>query len=160
MDRVNRILHHEKYKDYIARINKAEKDRQFCCHNMGHFLDVARLAVILDQTEGYRQEKELIYGAVLLHDIGRWMEYEDGISHEKASVMLAPEILDDCGFSEEEKSNILAAIGSHRDGDIKTQKSLSGLIYRADKMSRPCFACAAEHLCDWKQNKKNGRIIW
>ena len=103
MDRVNRILHHEKYKDYIARINKAEKDRQFCCHNMGHFLDVARLAVILDQTEGYGQEKELIYGAALLHDIGRWMEYEDGISHEKASVMLAPEILDDCGFSEEEK---------------------------------------------------------
>ena len=106
MDRVNRILHHEKYKDYAARIEKAEKERQFCRHNMGHFLDVARLAVILDQTEGYSQEKELIYGAALLHDIGRWMEYEDDISHEKASAMLAPEILDNCGFSEEEKSSI------------------------------------------------------
>ena len=160
MERVNQILRHEKYMAYLAKNEAAEKERRFCHHNMGHFLDVARLAVILNQTEGYGEEKELIYGAALLHDIGRWMQYESGISHERASVMLSPEILNDCGFSEEEKDKILKAIGSHRDEKVKEEKSLSGLLYRADKLSRSCFACPVEQLCDWKQRKKNKELIW
>ena len=101
-----------------------------------------------------------VYGAALLHDIGRWMQYESAIPHEKASAMLASDILDECGFSEEEKGCILAAISDHRDRSVEKQKTLSGLIYRADKMSRPCFACAVRHLCDWKQDKKNEKLIW
>lgn len=160
MERVNQILKHEKYLSYLIKNEDAEKERIFCRHNMGHFLDVARLAVILNQTEDYGVDKALIYGAALLHDIGRWMQYESGISHEKASVMLAPEILDDCGFSEQEKRDILKAIGRHRDGKVKEEKSLSGLIYRADKLSRPCYACPVEQLCDWKQDKKNKELVW
>lgn len=160
MERVNRILKHGKYLSYLAQCEEAERGRIFCRHHMGHFLDVARLAVILNQTEGYGQERELIYGAALLHDIGRWMQYEDGTPHEKASAILAPEILDDCGFTEQEKDKILKAIGSHRDERVKEEKSLSGLLYRADKMSRPCYCCQAEALCDWKQHKKNLELIW
>ena len=88
------------------------------------------------------------------------MQYESAIPHEKASAMLASDILDECGFSEEEKGCILAAISDHRDRSVEKQKTLSGLIYRADKMSRPCFACAVRHLCDWKQDKKNEKLIW
>lgn len=159
MERVNRILEHEKYKEYLAKNDEAEAHRCFCHHNMGHFLDVARLAMLLNETESYGIEKELIYGAALLHDIGRWMEYETEMPHEKASVMLSAEILKDCGFGDEEAKCILEAVGSHRNDNIKEEKSLSGLLYRADKLSRPCFACKAEAECGWKQGKKNKKLL-
>lgn len=160
MDRVNRILHHEKYQKYLAYNEQAEMSRRFCHHSMGHFLDVARLAVILNETENYGMEKELIYAAALLHDIGRWMQYEEGIPHEKASLQLAPEILQDCGFEEPEREEILDAVGNHRNAAIREEKTLSGLLYRADKYSRPCFACPVCQECDWKQDKKNKKLIW
>ncbi len=160
MDRINRILSHETYQKYLARNEQAEMERRFCRHNMGHFLDVARLAVILNVTESYGVEKEQIYAAALLHDIGRWMQYEEGIPHEQASFQLAPEILEDCGFEETERKVILQAIGDHRNMAVKEEKTLSGLLYRADKYSRPCFACPVEQACDWKQGKKNKMLVW
>lgn len=155
MERVNRILSSDLYQEYLAKNNLAEASRRFCHHNMGHFLDVARIAMILNLAENYGQDKEIIYAAALLHDIGRWIQYEDGTPHEKASVKLAPEILKTCGFSEEENSRILTAIGNHRNANIREEKSLSGLLYRADKLSRPCFACEMEKECNWKKDKKN-----
>lgn len=166
MERYNQILFHEKYREYIGKNNQAEADRRFCRHNMGHFLDVARIAMILDQTENYdfaknsEIAKDMIYGAALLHDVGRWMQYKEGIPHEKAGVMLAEEILIDCGYEPEECRDILKAIGNHRNAGIKDEKNLSGLLYRADKLSRACFACGAESECDWKQDKKNMEILW
>lgn len=160
MERYNRILFHEKYREYIGKNNQAEADRRFCRHNMGHFLDVARIAMILNETEGFGIPKDIIYGAALLHDVGRWMQYGEGIPHEKAGVMLAGEILSDCGYGQGESREILEAIGNHRNAGIKDEKNLSGLLYRADKLSRACFACEAERECDWKQDKKNMEILW
>lgn len=160
MERVNRILEHPMYQEYLARNERAEASRCFCHHHMGHFLDVARIAVILNMTEGYGIEKEQIYAAALLHDIGRWMQYEDGTPHEKASVMLAPEILKSCGFTEEEAAGILRAIENHRNEWIREEKSLSGLLYRADKLSRPCYFCKMEKECNWKQKHKNRELLW
>lgn len=155
MDRVNGILANEKYKMHLAKINAAEEDRLFCCHNMGHFLDVARIAMQLNLQEKLGISKELIYATALLHDIGRHVQYADGTPHEKASVMLAPVILTECGFSKEEQRKVLEAIGNHRNKSIAGEKSLSGIIYRADKLSRACFACKAEKDCDWSKDKKN-----
>lgn len=166
VERYNRILFHEKYKEYIDKNNQAEANRRFCRHNMGHFLDVARIAVILYKTENYditkdsEVAKDLIYAAALLHDVGRWMQYEEGIPHEKAGVMLAGEILLECGYDQEECRVILEAIGNHRNAEIKDIKNLSGLLYQADKLSRACFACEAESQCDWKKDKKNLKVLW
>lgn len=166
MERYNQILFHEKYKEYIEKNHQAEADRRFCRHNMGHFLDVARIAMILNVTENYhiaekaKTAKDIIYGAALLHDVGRWMQYEEGIPHEKAGVMLAEEILLDCGYDDDQRLEILEAIGNHRNAGIKDEKNLSGLLYRADKLSRACFACEAEAECDWKKDKKNLKILW
>lgn len=160
MERYNRILFHEKFKEYIDKNNQAEADRRFCRHNMGHFLDVARIAMILNKTEDYGISKDMVYGTALLHDIGRWMQYEEDIPHEKAGVMLAGEILADCGYDQAEGRGILEAIGNHRNAKIKEEKNLSGLLYRADKLSRACFACEAETECDWKKDKKNLEILW
>lgn len=160
MERVNRIIENKLYRNYIRRNQEAEKDRGFCHHNMGHFLDVARIGMILKEKENYPVSEELLYAAALLHDIGRWQQYEDGTPHEQASAALSPEILTECGFQEEEKKYILEAIASHRDISVKEEKNLKGLLYRADKLSRACFACEAEKDCDWKKDKKNLRIIW
>ena len=159
MERINRILENHKYREYLDKNEKAEAERRFCHHNMGHFLDVARLATIINLEENYTQEKELIYAAALLHDIGRWMQYEEGIPHEEASAKLAPDILTACGFSVQEKEVILQAILNHRNAQIKDERSLSGLLYRADKLSRPCFSCKMEKECNWKQDKKNMSLL-
>ena len=155
MDRVNRILANDAYKVHLEKINAAEENRLFCCHNMSHFLDVARIAMLLSAKEGIELSKEIVYAVALLHDIGRHVQYADGTPHEKASVALAPEILDACGFDSKEQKVILEAIGNHRNKSIAQDSSLSGIIYRADKLSRPCFACKAEKECDWSKSKKN-----
>ena len=96
--------------------------------------------------------------AALLHDIGRWQEYENGVRHELASAQLAPNILEECGFSEDEIEKIVYAIMNHRNKEIAEDISLAGFIYRADKKSRPCYFCEAESECDWSVTKKNLEI--
>lgn len=155
MERVNRILHHKRYQEYLGKNMMAEEERRFCHHDMGHFLDVARLAMIFALQEGLSLPEETIYAAALLHDIGRWKQYEDGTPHEKASALLAPEILAESGFTEEEAGQILTAILDHRNAAVRQDRTLSGILYRADKMSRSCFCCEAEAECDWKGDKKN-----
>ena len=155
MERINRIIEHETYRRCLSDIKCLEKDRIFCGHDMGHFLDVARLAYILDLEEDIGIDRELIYAAALLHDIGRHLQYRQGIPHEQASVQLAAEILKDCGFSEEEVQQITEAIVQHRNANVREQRTLSGLLYRSDKLSRSCFSCSAERECDWEKQKKN-----
>lgn len=155
MERVNRILLHEAYNSYIERTNAHEVSRVFCHHDMEHFLAVARLAMLLRETERAALTKELIYAAALLHDIGRWKEYETGEDHALVSAQLAPAILSDCGFDADETAQIVSAIRTHRESKCKEKKDLNGLLYRADKLSRPCFSCKEEKNCNWKQGKKN-----
>ncbi len=160
MDRVNLILKNQKYQEYIDRIKQAEEDRIFCLHNMSHFMDVARIAYSINLEESLEISKELIYATALLHDIGRFMQYEDGIPHELASAELAPDILAETGFEEQEQTEILRAIREHRNKEVARESNLAGIIYRADKLSRPCFACKEEKQCDWKKSKKNMKITY
>ncbi len=154
-ERINNILNHDLYREYLEKNKAAEIERRFCRHDMSHFLDVARLAMIFNLQEKLGIPEEIIYAAALLHDIGRWKQYEDGTPHEEASAVLAPGILSDCGFSEREISQILSAVLHHRKESVKEEASLDGIFYRADKMSRSCFACEAEGECNWKGDKKN-----
>lgn len=155
MERVNRILEHPTFQFHLNENNRAEADRCFCHHNMGHFLDVARIGWMLALEEGILLEKEVVYAAALLHDMGKHIQYEKGTPHEKTSAEIAPGILRDCGFTEEEQRGIVDAILSHRNSNVIPQKNLCGVLYRADKASRACFACKAESDCNWKDGKKN-----
>lgn len=160
MDRIDRILRCAAFRKNLDKINAVEKDRIFCRHDMSHFLDVARIASIISLEEGLDIDRELIYGAALLHDIGKHRQYTDGIPHEKASVIIASDILRDCGFDDEETHVIIKAIDSHRDDSVALEASLRGVLYRADKASRPCYSCAAEGDCNWKESKKNHQILY
>lgn len=160
MERINKLLKHVDFQEHMAKNKMAEAQRRFCHHDMGHFLDVARLAVILNQKEQLGINEEWIYAAALLHDIGRWKQYEDGTRHEVASYQFAPKILEDAGFQEPERTAILSAILEHRNSEKAEETSFDGLLYRADKMSRSCFACEMESECNWKEDKKNKKLIY
>ena len=153
--RIQSIIEDKGYKKYIKKNAEAEKHRDFCRHDMTHLLDVARIGIILNEKSGKYVDEELIYAVSLLHDIGRFRQYEKGIPHELASADLAPDILVRAGFGEEEVSAIVDAIASHRNKEVSDEMSLRGILYRADKLSRPCFACTKQKDCNWKADKKN-----
>lgn len=155
MDRIDRIIVHPLFVENLQKNRRAEADRQFCRHDMGHFLDVARIGTILSLEKGISIDRELIYGAALLHDIGKHRQYGEGIPHEQASAVIAVTVLGDCGFTPQETGRIIEAIQAHRDSSVSQERDLRGILYLADKASRPCFACEAEAACNWKGDKKN-----
>ena len=158
LDRIDRIIQNALFKECLGKNRAAEAERCFCRHDMAHFLDVARIGMILNLREQQGIGEEIIYAAGLLHDIGKHLQYSHGIPHERASAELAPAILQDCGFDKKETGVIIKAILAHRDSGSASAKGLTGILYRADKASRACFSCEAERECNWKDDKKNYRI--
>ncbi|SHJ91288.1 HD domain-containing protein [Hathewaya proteolytica DSM 3090] len=150
MERINKLLNLVAYKDYVGQLVDYEKDRKFCKHNMDHFLSVARIAQILSLEEQLNINVEEIYATALTHDIGRLQQYLDGTPHEIASADIAHGILRQVGFSEEQVERIKEAILNHRNEEIARKRNLSGIIYRADKMSRFCHMCQAFQECHRK----------
>lgn len=160
MLQIDQIINHELFQKCLQKNNDAEQNRKFCRHGLTHFLDVARIAWILNLEEQVGISKELIYGTALLHDLGRFVQYQDGTPHEIASREIASHILKDCDYDEGEREQILEAISSHRDASCKEGNNLKGIIYRADKLSRTCFGCDAEAECNWKGDKKNHFLLY
>lgn len=146
MERVDKVLQHPKYREYMKQNQEAEKDRVFCHHDLQHALDVARIAYILVLENKLVMKKDVIYATALLHDIGRWKEYQENVDHASASAELAADILADCGFDAEEREFMLKAIRDHR--KYGTQSTfLSSILYKSDKMSRLCINCPVIDQC-------------
>lgn len=158
MERVNSIYQNEAYQLYLGKIEAYEKHRIYCKHNLSHFLDVARIAWIRCLEKEITVDKEVVYACALLHDIGRWCEYETGEAHDGAGVRLAKEILKDTDYSLADRLDILEAIGSHRRVTVKEEQGLNHIIYYADKASRACHICKVNESCKWDEEKKNLRI--
>ncbi len=157
IDRINLILQHSDYRKYLNRNEAAEVNRRFCRHGLSHFLDVARIAYIMNMEQNLGYPKDIIYAVGLLHDIGRWKQYMEGIPHAIASSKLAEPILTECGYLDWERKLVLDAILSHSSSK-EGKNSLDKIIYKADKASRACFQCSAVSECDWSEEKKNHKI--
>ena len=71
MKKVNDILNNSVYKESLEKLLKYEEKREFCRHDLKHFIDMARIAYIMVLEKGLPYSKELIYAIGLLHDIGR-----------------------------------------------------------------------------------------
>lgn len=156
MKRVNAIWKHPEYQRYLKELTECERERKFCRHTPEHFLSVARLTCLLAEEEKIAFEKELVYAAALLHDIGRALQYQEGIPHEEAGILIAEKLLLDCGFTTGESKEVLKLIRGHR---TKNEgKELAAFFYRADKLSRNCFCCSAREDCNWPEEKKNLEI--
>lgn len=158
MKRLNQLLSKKEYQEAQDKILELERDRIYCGHTREHFIDVARIAYILSLEENLHLDKELVYTTAFLHDIGRACEYRGECSHESGSVLMALNLLPECGFSEEEIKKITSAIGTHRDKKSVKQGTLGDVLYRADKLSRDCVHCRAKDTCKWSEEEKNNQI--
>ncbi|MCM1990639.1 HD domain-containing protein [Oceanirhabdus seepicola] len=154
MKRVNAILKNKKYIKVTKKIESYEKNREFCRHNISHFLNMSRILYILTLEEELKIDKEVVYAVGLLHDIGRGLQYEKGTPHEAGSVLLAKDILEESGYKNSEIEIINHAILAHRrycgEGTM-----FEKLAYRADKLSRECYECSASYECKWNEEDKN-----
>lgn len=157
MDRFNSILKDKKYRYYLDKTKQHEVERKFCRHNLSHFIDVARIAYLLNLEQGLGIDKEVIYTTALLHDIGRFIQYEDGIPHEIASWDIGQEFLKKYNFTEEESELIKQGILGHRNSK---SGGFAQVMYDADKKSRMCIDCAAMSECNWSNEKKNLDIYY
>ena len=155
MERVNRIWRHPIFQEHYQNLLIEESNRIFCRHSLEHLLDVARLMYIRNLEEGAELPKHLIYGAALIHDIGRFIQNDKGIPHNEAGADIAEGILPECGYSEAESVLIAEAVREHRRGSDST---LGKYLYDADKQSRCCFSCDARKECNWPDEKKNLKI--
>lgn len=152
MERVNRILKKEKFRQYIDTVEIIERERIYCRHGLEHCINVARITMLLAYEENVELDKELVYAAAVLHDIGR---SSPNAEHHKKSAELAEPILKVCGFSLAEREKIEDVIENHGNSGVAEEKSFRGLFYRADKLSRSCYGCKAAAFCYWDDDKKN-----
>lgn len=157
-DKIQKILLNPIFKDALQKINMLEKDRIYCKHDLSHFLDVARIGYVYILENNLSISQPEIYGAALLHDIGRFQQYVNKTPHHEVSARMAPDILRSSGYLEPEIEEIVNAIWKH--GSKKNHKinSLSYVLYMADKESRLCFSCEATEFCNWSEEKKNRTI--
>ena len=159
MQRIDAILQNEQFQYGLKRIDLLEQDRIFCCHGLNHLLDVARIAWIMALEKNLPVQKDIIYGAALLHDLGRYRQYEDNIPHHQASAELAQQILPIVGYDAAETAEIVDAIRQHGTKP-QDQGQLARILYDADKLSRNCFQCGAQGECKWALEKRNKTILF
>lgn len=159
MNRIEALLRDAEYLDYVKKNELAERERIYCHHDLDHFWSVARMAWILylespQHIPAFTKydeaaAREILYAAAFLHDIGRFRQYEDtSLDHAAESALLAAPILERYNFSAEEAALVLEAIAYHRVGG----EGIRGLLYTADKLSRPCFTCYVQDQCKRWQN--------
>ncbi|MEG0998302.1 MAG: HD domain-containing protein [Clostridiales bacterium] len=163
MEKLGVIINLPQYQEYCKAIENEEKNRVFCHHDITHFAEVARTAYILYLTnevpcpelKAFSEEtiKELIYVFGFLHDIGRFLEYQDNEKdHAVESEKLSRPFLKEAGFSHAEQEIILKAIKNHRCDDTQ---GFDRLTYLADKKSRLCTGCSGLIHC---KKFANGQI--
>ena len=149
MKRVNAILRHPLFEKKLRLLDELEAERIFCRHDLTHLLDVARLMWIDVLEKGLDLDRETVYAAALLHDLGRAEQMQNGVPHEQASAFLAARILPDAGFTAEETKTVIAAIRGHRGSTpADARETLGEILYRADKACRLCWRCDARAACN------------
>lgn len=156
MERINRIIAHPAFMAAMKELKACEAAREYCLHDMEHLLNVARIMMIRNLEDNLHFEKEHIYAAALLHDIGKVSQYKTGEKHALAGGEAARAILPACGFSAGETDMIVRAIQTHNTD--APANPLGELLRTCDKRSRNCFLCAAAGTCKWPAEKKNRGI--
>ena len=61
MERFQKIVWHEKYKETYERLQQLEIDRKFCGHDIEHFLSVARISYLMILEKRLPVSKDIIY---------------------------------------------------------------------------------------------------
>lgn len=171
LKRVQLILQDELFIEYINRNTHEGQEHPFCKHDLAHMIDVARIAYILvlenhdleyfvqaANLSGKMAAKEIIYTAGLLHDIGKWEEYDSGADHAAFGSQLVRDLLPRLNFNENEINIIARAVFEHR--NINEEMSFLGeRLHRADNLSRVCSQCSDKQYCIKFENAEKGSTL-
>lgn len=148
------ILQNEHFNLLLCELNKLEENRLYCKHDISHLVEVARIMLEINNSNSLSIPHDIIVATALLHDIGRVNEYKFGTDHRVAGTNDITQILTECGYSNKDIPTIIDAISKH---DKQSNDDLSNLLYKADKLSRPCYTCKAKNTCKWDKNLQNER---
>lgn len=89
MPRVDAIWESAVFQREYQRLVALEEDRVFCRHGLPHLLDTARIMWALNLERACGIDREVVYAAALLHDVGKATQYASGEPHEVAGERLA-----------------------------------------------------------------------
>lgn len=121
----------ESIKVYITQADASLGALGFTEHSFAHVCTVAEAAGNIMQTLGYDERMvELAKIAGYLHDIGNLVNRVD---HSQSGAVMAFRILDNLGFSAEEISLIVTAIGNHDEGTGVPVNPMAAALILADK---------------------------
>ena len=159
---IDRLLQHPMYRARLELLQELERKRDFCGHNLEHFMKVGRIAEYVVAKNELLFAEEVVWGAALLHDMGRVEQYRQGISHEKASVAFAREILFSLDWNVSDIDMVCEAIGSHSHRQCAADRwrkmpelvSLTEVISFANQFSRTCYKCHMADACKWTEEEK------
>ena len=108
---IDEVKANHKVRTYIERADESLIALGYTEHSYAHVTHVAQKAKEILETMGYPQRDcELAEIAGFLHDIGNVINRVD---HAQSGAVMAFRILDEMGFSAEETSTIITAIGNH-----------------------------------------------
>ena len=125
------IRKNEAIRTYIAQADASLGALGFTEHSFSHVGNVAEIAGCILQTLGHpHRTVELAKIAGYLHDIGNLV---NRIEHSQSGAVMAFRILDNMGFSPEEISLIVTAIGNHDEGTGVPVNALAAALILADK---------------------------
>ena len=125
------IKQDEAIKVYIAQADASMEALGFTEHSFPHVSRVAQMAGYLLTTLGYSARTvELAKIAGYMHDIGNLVNRVD---HSQSGAVMAFRILDNMGFSPEEISVIVTAIGNHDEGTGVPVNPVAAVLILADK---------------------------
>lgn len=156
MERFQKIVCHETYKQTYEKLQELEKDREFCGHDMEHFLSVARISYLMVLEKNLDIPKDIIYATAFLHDMGRADQYEKGISHDEAGAILAEEILKDCGYTAAERKIMVDTILNHRDVEEKEDSFAAIFIVQTNFLETVSTAKPDRNVIGRKRRKTAG----
>lgn len=159
MDRIEKLKADPLYLECLSNNGLRERDREFCRHDDQHMLLVSQISCqIISETAGFagfarreglpgpEEAAEVVRAAGLLHDMGRWKQYDSGENHAPAGARLARGVLKRAGFSPAEIRIITRAILEHRRAGPGAS-CLGRVLCLADDLSRPCGSCGARSGC-------------
>jgi len=125
------IRQNEAIKTYITKADASLGALGFTEHSFAHVGHVAEIAGYILQTLGYPERTvELARIAGYLHDIGNLV---NRVEHSQSGALMAFRILDNMGFSAEEISVIVTAIGNHDEGTGVPVDPVAAALILADK---------------------------
>ena len=121
----------ESIRVYISQADASLGALGYTEHSFAHVGRVAEIAGNLLKTLGYDERTvELAKLAGYLHDFGNLVNRVD---HSQSGAVMAFRILDNMGFSAEEISKIVTAIGNHDEGTGVPVSPMAAALILADK---------------------------